>query len=117
MKSELGIEQSFTICQKITFFLGYSLNDVLRRKTLYIVAFSAVFISILSILLIDVFVKKGSLIFVKMSEDVEIDAEIRPSAKHAEFNFINEIEYTNFRLNMTRIDELQEEMVLNNSGG
>ena len=41
---------------------------------MYIVAFSAVFISILSILLIDVFVKKGSLIFVKMSEDLEIDA-------------------------------------------
>jgi hypothetical protein len=61
--------------------LGYSYQDVFRRKGLYIVAFSAVFISILAILLIDVFVKKGSLIFVKMSEDVEIDAEIRPSIK------------------------------------
>jgi hypothetical protein len=53
-----------------------------------------------------VFVKKGSLIFVKMSEDLEIDAEIRPSIKHAEVNFVNDHEYTNFRLNMTRIDEL-----------
>lgn len=83
MKAELANNQSFTICQKISFFIGYALTDVLRRKTLYIVAFSAVFISILAILLIDVFVKKGSLIFVKMSEDLEIDAEIRPSIKHS----------------------------------
>ena len=106
MRTELNLDHGFTFYQKITFFLGYSLNDVFRKKALYIVAFSAVFISILSILLIDVFVKKGSLIFVKMSEDLEIDAEIRPSAKHAELNFANEIDYTNFRMNMTRIDEL-----------
>ena len=37
---------------------------------MYSIAFSAVFISILSMLIIDVFVKKGSLIFVKMSEDL-----------------------------------------------
>jgi len=59
------------------FFLQYSLQDISRRKLSYLVAFSAVFVSILSILMIDVFVKKGSLIFVKMSEDLEIDAEIR----------------------------------------
>jgi hypothetical protein len=53
---------------------------------MYIVAFSAVFISILAILLIDVFVKKGSLIFVKMSEDLEIDAEIRPAVKQVALN-------------------------------
>lgn len=48
---------------------------------MYVIAFTAVFISILSILMIDVLVKKGSLIFVKMSEDIEIDAEIRPAIK------------------------------------
>ena len=67
------------------------------------------FISILSLLLIDVFVKKGSLIFVKMSEDLEIDAELRPSAKRTNINYGNDIEYVNFRFNMTRIDEMQEE--------
>jgi hypothetical protein len=86
--------------------MGYTLNDVLRKKVMYLVAFLAVFISILSILLIDVFVKKGSLIFVKMSEDLEIDAEIRPSMKRTNLNFDNQIDYTNFRINMTRVDEL-----------
>ena len=76
---------------------------------MYLVAFSAVCVSILAILLIDVFVKKGSLIFVKMSEDLEIDAEIRPSARRAALNYGNDVEYTDFRFNMTRIDELQEE--------
>lgn len=52
---------------KIRFFISYSLLDVSRRKLLYFIAFFSVFISILSILLLDVFVKKGSLIFVKMS--------------------------------------------------
>jgi hypothetical protein len=92
--------------------MGYSFNDVFRKKTMYIVAFSAVFISILSILLIDVFVKKGSLIFVKMSEDLEIDAELRPSMKRANLNLDGEIDYTDFRINMTRVDELQDQMYL-----
>ena len=60
--------------QLIQFFMLYSFQDVCRRKLLYLIAFTAVFVSILSILLIDVFVKKGSLIFVHMSEDLEIDA-------------------------------------------
>ena len=49
--------------------LSYSLKDISRRKLLYIVAFGAVFVCILANLLIDVVVKKGSLIFVKMSEE------------------------------------------------
>jgi hypothetical protein len=82
---------------------------VFRRKGMYIVAFSAVFISILAILLIDVFVKKGSLIFVKMSEDLEIDAEIRPALKQVAHNQAGMGLFTNFNFNMTRIDEMQEE--------
>jgi hypothetical protein len=69
------LEDSGSLSKKhFKFFLSYSYQDVYRRKALYTVAFLAVFISILSLLLIDVFVKKGSLIFVKMSEDLEIDA-------------------------------------------
>ena len=41
---------------------------------MYLVAAGAVFVCILSNLLIDVIIKKGSLIFVKMSEDLQIDA-------------------------------------------
>jgi len=52
-------------------------------------------------LLIDVFVKKGSLIFVQMSEDLEIDAQIKPSLKLAQ-----EGVFTNFRINFTRIEEM-----------
>ena len=83
------------------FFISYSLKDILRKKTMYFVAFLAVFISILSILLIDVVVKKGSLIFVKMSEELEIDAQISPHLKMAEQG-----EYTDFHINYTRVAEL-----------
>lgn len=41
-----------------------------------------------------------------MSEDLEIDAEIRPSAKATALNYGNELDFTNFRINMTRIDEM-----------
>lgn len=44
-----------------------------------------------------------------MSEDLEIDAEIRPSAKRTALSYGNDIEYLNFRFNMTKIDEMQEE--------
>lgn len=71
---------------------------------MYFVALLAVFVSILSILLIDVVVKKGSLIFVKMSEELEIDAQIRPHLKMSEQG-----EYTDFHINYTRIEELQKE--------
>ena len=50
------------------------MKDVCRKKLLFLIAFTAVFFSILSVLLIDVIVEKGSLIFVKMSEDLAIDA-------------------------------------------
>ena len=103
---ELNAHNHGGFCSHLAFFISFSFQDIFRRKVLYIVAFSAVFISILAILLIDVFVKKGSLIFVKMSEDLEIDAEIRPSAKATALNYGNELDFTNFRINMTRIDEM-----------
>ena len=66
---------------------------------MYLIAFSSVFTSILSILLLDVFVKKGSLIFVKMSEDLEIDAVVKPSLKLSEDG-----EFMNFHFNFTNIE-------------
>ena len=74
----------------------------MRRKLLYAIAFAAVFISILAVLLIDVFVKKGSLIYIKMSEDLPIDAVIKPSMKRGENGQI-----VDFLLNYTRVEELQ----------
>ena len=75
----------------------------MRRKVLFFIAFSAVFVSILAVLLIDVFVQKGSLIFIKMSEDAQIDATIRPSMGMQAAG-----QETSFQLNFTRIEELQE---------
>lgn len=90
--------------QLLTFFVSYSVKDVFRRKVLYMIAFSAVFFSILSILMIDVFVKKGSLIFVRKSEDLQIDAIIKPGMKGHSLNQAQQRVYTNFRFNMTEID-------------
>ena len=71
---DIGVTEE--IFEKMSFIIPYTSKDLARRRMLYVVAFLVVFISILSSLLIDVFVKKGSLIFIKMSEDLEIDAEI-----------------------------------------
>ena len=51
--------------------------------------------------MIDVLVKKGSLIFVKMSEDLEIDAKIIPqlSLNHEGYDLP-------FTFNFTRIEQL-----------
>ena len=89
--------------EQFGFYISYSIQDVMRRKILFLIAFSAVFVSILSVLLIDVFVQKGSLIFIKMSEDTQIDATIRPSMGMQAAG-----QETEFQLNFTRIEELQE---------
>lgn len=81
--------------------MSYGLQDVLRRKVLYLIAFTAVFICILSNLLIDVVVKKASYIFVTLSEDLQIDAQIKPSMRNRD-----KIE-NHFHLNFTRIEELK----------
>ena len=68
----------------------------------FCIAFLAVFVCILSTLLIDVFVQKGSVLFVKMSEDLQIDAKIEPAMKQE-----SEAEGSSgMRLNFTRINEL-----------
>ena len=87
------------VVQDVLFTLGYSIKDVMRRKVLFCIAFMAVFISIFCTLIINVFVKKGSLIFVKMSEDLQIDAVILPTIKKN--NYRNEPNY--YRFNYTRI--------------
>ena len=87
----------------VMFYVDFISKDLMRRKLLYLIAFTAVFVSILAVLLIDVFVKKGSLIYIKMSEDLPIDAIVKSSMKRAENGQMKE-----FLLNYTRIEELQE---------
>lgn len=93
--------------KRLNFLLSYSLKDIRRRKLLFLIAFLAVFISIFCTLIVNVFVKKGSLIFVKMSEDLQIDAVILPSMRKSEAEEASD-EPHNFRFNFTRIQELQE---------
>ena len=67
---------------------------------MYLFAFMAVFICIISNLLIDVIIKKGSLIFVKMSEDLQIDAQIKPAFRNRDKIG------SNFHLNFSRVEEM-----------
>ena len=90
------------LLEKTQFMVSYTVKDLSRRKLLYFVAFSVVFVSILSSLLIDVFVKKGSLIFIKMAEDLEVDAEVSHQIK---LSVAGKIPMTG-KFNVTRIDEL-----------
>jgi hypothetical protein len=64
------------------FFVHHAYKDVQRRKFLFCLAFSAVFLVVVSTLVINQVISKGSLIFLKISESShgEIDAVITPSA-------------------------------------
>ena len=90
----------------MAFYISYGLKDMFRRKMLFCFAFSAVFISVFCTLLINVFVKKGSLIFVKMSESLPIDAVIMPAMRKGSDIEDPTTEANNFRFNFTRIQEL-----------
>jgi len=110
LKKEFGtdIDEEQSIINRMPFLISYSLKDIFRRKILFLIAFSAVFVCIFCTLLIDVFVKKGSLIFVKMSEDLQIDAVVYPSMIKESIDNDQTTEPNPFRLNYTRIKELQD---------
>ena len=82
--------------------IEYNYQDIMRRKAQFCLAFLAVFVCILCTLLIDVFVKKGSVVFVKMSEELQIDAKVTPSMVKSSDRFDSH----NFRLNFSRVQEL-----------
>lgn len=98
-----NIAQQQSISSRLGFIIRYNLNDIRRRKVLFCCAFLAVFVSIFCTLIINVFVKKGSLIFVKMSEDLQIDAVIMPSMRKSSDIEEASTEPNNFRFNFTRI--------------
>ena len=109
MKSDGSLQEENVLLRSVMFTISYSTKDVLRRKVLFCIAFMAVFSSIFCTLIINVFVKKGSLIFVKMSEDLQIDAVIMPSMRKSSEIEEASTEPNNFRFNFTRIQEMQEE--------
>ena len=92
------------ITNRVWFVLLMTLKDLKRRKLQYTLAFIVIFVSILAVLLVDVFVKKGSLIFIKLSEDLQVDAFVTPSVKQT-----LEGDVIDFKFNFTRIDEMQSE--------
>ena len=71
------------------------MQELPRRKVLFLMAFLSVFLSTTSSMLIDVISKKGALIFVKMSETMPVDAVIRAGMKN------RDKKENDFRLNFT----------------
>jgi hypothetical protein len=70
------------ISQAMQFFLQHSYKDVFRRKFHFLLAFCSVFLVVVSTLVINQIISKGSIIFLKIAEGNhgEIDAIITPSA-------------------------------------
>lgn len=98
---ELGGPESESYWSKILFFFSYNLQEARRRKCLFLFAFLAVFICVLSSLLIDVLAKKGSLIYLRMNEELPVDAHIMPSFRNRDRGEGAD----NFHLNFTRVME------------
>ena len=73
-------EQDFS--QVLKFFLQNAYNDIFRRKFHYMLAFCSVFLVVVSTLVINQIISKGSIIFLKIGESShgEIDAFITPVA-------------------------------------
>ncbi len=68
--------------QVVEFFIKHAYKDIFRRKFHYILAFCSVFLVVVSTLVINQIISKGSIIFLKIGESShgEIDAFITPVA-------------------------------------
>ena len=64
------------------FFLTFASQEVKRRKFHFLLAFCSVFLVVVSTLVINQIISKGSIIFLKIAEAThgEIDAFVTPSA-------------------------------------
>lgn len=76
------------------FFLKHAYKDIFRRKFHYILAFCSVFLVVVSTLVINQIISKGSIIFLKIGESShgEIDAFISPVADVVK-ETIDKVEY------------------------
>ena len=68
--------------QVARFFVKHAYNDIWRRKFHFVLAFCSVFLVVVSTLVVNQIISKGSIIFLKLGESThgEIDAFITPSA-------------------------------------
>ena len=80
--------------QVAMFFIKHAYNDIFRRKFHFILAFCSVFLVVVSTLVVNQIISKGSIIFLKLGESThgEIDAFITPSADIVR-KTIDQIEY------------------------
>ena len=64
------------------FFIKHAYKDIFRRKFHFVLAFCSVFLVVVSTLVINQIISKGSIIFLKIGESShgEIDAYISPAA-------------------------------------
>ena len=93
------------------FFLKHSYNDIHRRKFHFCLAFCSVFLVVVSTLLINQIISKGSIIFLKIGESThgEIDAFITPAADLVK-ETIDKMEYDMpARLNYTAVNNYYEQ--------
>ena len=69
--------------QVMNYFLKHAYKDIFRRKFHFILAFCSVFLVVVSTLVINQIISKGSIIFLKIGESShgEIDAFITPVAE------------------------------------
>jgi len=89
--------------QVVEFFIKHAYKDIFRRKFHYILAFCSVFLVVVSTLVINQIISKGSIIFLKIGESShgEIDAFISPAADvvketldHVEYDIPALLNYT-----------------------
>jgi hypothetical protein len=68
--------------QVANYFFIQAYNDIFRRKFHFVLAFCSVFLVVVSTLVVNQIISKGSIIFLKLGESThgEIDAFITPSA-------------------------------------
>lgn len=68
--------------QVANYFFKHAYNDIFRRKFHFVLAFCSVFLVVVSTLVVNQIISKGSIIFLKLGESAhgEIDAFITPSA-------------------------------------
>ena len=80
--------------QVARFFVKHAYNDIYRRKFHFVLAFCSVFLVVVSTLVVNQIISKGSIIFLKLGESThgEIDAFITPSADIVR-KTIDQVEY------------------------
>lgn len=97
--------------QVLNYFIKHAYKDIFRRKFHFILAFCSVFLVVVSTLVINQIISKGSIIFLKIGESShgEIDAFITPAAGIVK-ETIDKVEYDmGALLNYTSVNEYYQE--------